>query len=135
MTRVATSAPTPKLCGASCTTIRRPVRRTDSSTVGMSSGDIDRRSPQPRTAEELGLHAGVQRLQDGVVRVTLRARALIDGARVHAAGFTPSDDAFCVEPGRPRAIDLIPSQNDAVFGAATVRALNLTTPLTATPPR
>ena len=95
----------------------------------------DRRSPQPRTADELGLHAGVQRQQDGVVRVTLRARALIDGARVHAAGFTPSDDAFCVEPGRPRAIDLVPSQNDAVFGAATVRALNLTTPLTVTPPR
>ena len=43
-TRAAISAPAPKSWTASWTTSRRPVRRTDSSTVSMSSGTSERRS-------------------------------------------------------------------------------------------
>jgi hypothetical protein len=44
---------------------------------------------------------------------------------VAAPGFLPADDAFCLEPGRPRSIALIPAGPDAEFTGATVSALNL----------
>ena len=48
LSRAAISEPRPTKDGASCTTTARRVRRTDSTTVGRSSGDSDRRSTTSR---------------------------------------------------------------------------------------
>ena len=46
------------------------------------------------------------------------------GVRVHAPGWTPDDDAFCVEPGGRRDVLLHAPSDGRPFGAA-LTALNL----------
>jgi hypothetical protein len=40
-------------------------------------------------------------------------------------GFVPADDAFSLEPGRERLVDLRPRDPQAVLSAAELTALNL----------
>ena len=68
----------------------------------------------PESAGALGLEAS---FSDGRT-LAVRSRRLAYGVRVHAPGRTPSDDAFCVEPGVGRTIEL-----DA--GPVVLTALNL----------
>src|SRR5262249_38542100 len=44
--------------------------------------------------------------EGGRVVLAVRSRRLAYGVRAKAQGLTPSDDAFCVEPGRERRHDL-----------------------------
>jgi beta-mannosidase len=64
---------------------------------------------RPATAEsvtELGLTAGVVEAAGDRATLELRAERLVHGLRIDVPGFTPSDDAFDLEPGRARRIDL-----------------------------
>ncbi len=75
-------------------------------------------------ADRLGLSADARPCGDGVVRLTVRSRRLAYGVRIHAPGYVPGDDAFSVEPGGAREIDLRPIRPDARFGGE-LSALNL----------
>ena len=82
---------------------------------------------RPRTvesAERLGLSADVRPCGDGMLRLTVRSRRLAYGVRIHAHGFVPDDDAFSVEPGGSRLVDLRPGSADARFGGE-LSAINL----------
>jgi beta-mannosidase len=79
----------------------------------------------PEPADRLGLEAAAEPLPDGSARLTVRARRLVNGLRIHAPGWTASDDAFCVEPGGEREVTLRPGQPGAVLDGAAVTALNL----------
>jgi beta-mannosidase len=83
------------------------------------------------TADELGLEAALDR-EGGRRVLALRSRRLAYGVRVKAPGLTPSDDAFCVEPGRERRIDLAPCDGEETSGPVVVTALNLDGRLQAT---
>jgi beta-mannosidase len=75
-------------------------------------------------ADRLGLTADARPCGDGVVRLTVGSRRLAYGVRIHAAGFVADDDAFSVEPGGTREIDLRPLQPESRFGGE-LSALNL----------
>ncbi len=76
------------------------------------------------TAERLGLEAELLRDGDRCT-LAIRSRRLAYGVRVRAPGRTPSDDAFCVEPGVERRVDLGPAAADERADAVDVTALNL----------
>jgi beta-mannosidase len=63
---------------------------------------------------DLGLEAT---LRDG--QLAVRTRRLAYGVRVHVPGSVSSDDAFCVEPGRERIVELRPP------GSGWLTAVNL----------
>jgi beta-mannosidase len=76
------------------------------------------------TADDLQLQATIEVVGDRWV-LAIRSRRLAYGVRVKAPGLSPSDDAFCVEPGRARQIDLIPVRTEAPPGSVVITALNL----------
>jgi beta-mannosidase len=74
------------------------------------------------SAEELGLEV---RLDAGSALV-LQSRRLAWGVRPHVPGWVPSDDAFTLEPGRPRTVPLHPmAPGTPAPDKAHVTALNL----------
>ena len=73
--------------------------------------------------EGLGLEGSLEHVEGGLV-LAVRSRRLAYGVRLKAAGWTPSDDAFCVEPGHERRIDLVARGEDCA-DAVVVTALNL----------
>jgi beta-mannosidase len=78
------------------------------------------------TPERLGFAAEVEQRPDGGLRLTIRSRRFAYGVRVHAPGFDPDDDAFCVEPGGLRLITLARREAErAPAGAIVLSALNL----------
>jgi beta-mannosidase len=84
-----------------------------------------------RSAAELGLTAAASD-GNGAIEVTLTTARVAYGVRLGLPGFVPDEDAFSVEPGRPRRIALRPTAAAPVANAAarvSVRALNLLTPL------
>jgi beta-mannosidase len=83
---------------------------------------------RPTTSEtpaRLGLQARAKRTGDGGIRLTLSSRRLVYCVRLHVPGFVPTDDAFSLEPGRERAVDLRPRDPDAILSAGELTALNL----------
>ena len=52
---------------------------------------------------------------DGRVRLTVTSRRLAYGVRIHVPGFAPSDNAFSVEPGGSRRVELVPERAGAVI--------------------
>ena len=56
--------------------------------------------------------------------MTVRSRRLAYGVRIHVPGFRPDDDAFSIEPGGSREIDLRAVTPDAVLGGE-LSAINL----------
>ena len=72
-------------------------------------------------AAELGFHA----VTDGARSVRIRTRRLAYGVRLHVPGFEPDDDAFCVEPGAERLVELRPRAPGEKFARGEVSALNL----------
>ncbi len=83
---------------------------------------------RPRSREaaaRLGLKADARVLADGAVRLHVRTARLAYGVRLQIPGFIPRDDAFAVEPGGERVIELIPCTVGATFNAGTLTAANL----------
>jgi beta-mannosidase len=84
-----------------------------------------------QSAAELGLTASAAE-RDGAIDVTLTTARVAYGVRLGLSGFVPDEDAFCVEPDRPRLITLRPRAAAPAANAAaglSVRALNLLAPL------
>jgi beta-mannosidase len=75
-------------------------------------------------AGRLGLEASLERADSGL-RLAVRSKRLAYGVRVHIDDHVPNDDAFTVEPGVTRYVDLHgPSEGGDVPGGA-LTALNL----------
>ncbi len=77
------------------------------------------------SADRLGLLVNACQLDDGTVRLSVKARRLAYGVRIHAPGFVPDDDAFSVEPGGARVVLLRARETGATFSGAALTALNL----------
>jgi beta-mannosidase len=76
--------------------------------------------------ERLGIHARVRPIDDDSALLTVSSDRFAYGVRVRAPGFCADDDAFSVEPGRPRVVALRRAYGDgepASWGSVT--ALNL----------
>jgi beta-mannosidase len=76
-------------------------------------------------ASRLGLTAILSPTGDDVVVLTVRTRRFAYGVQVHVPGFRAADDAFCVEPGGERSIELTRAESGSVAGGGTLTALNL----------
>jgi beta-mannosidase len=76
-------------------------------------------------AAHLGLEAVAGPLTDGLVPIAIDCRRLAYGVRVRAPGFMPLDDAFTVEPGVGRTVQLRAIDGGSAVGDATLTALNL----------
>jgi beta-mannosidase len=80
---------------------------------------------RPVVREQLGLEAKAVLRADGALDVVVSAKRLAYGVRVQADGFSPAEDAFCVEPSRSVTVPLVPRSDGASFQGAAVTALNL----------
>lgn len=74
---------------------------------------------------DLGLVASVASTEDDCVQLAVSSRRLAYGVRLDVPGFVPSDDAFAIEPGHTRHIELRPRQVGTPFSGGTLRALDL----------
>jgi beta-mannosidase len=77
-------------------------------------------------AQRLGLSATACSDVKGIVRLSVTSRRLAYGVRIHVPGFAMSDDAFSVEPGRTRAVQLQPTEAGTAFPGGEITALNMT---------
>ena len=77
------------------------------------------------TAAQLGLEGAARTDANGSLRLAVQSRRLAYGVRVHVPGFRATDDAFSVEPGGTRSIDLHALEAGATFKGGTLTALNL----------
>ena len=57
--------------------------------------------------------------------LTVTSRRLAYGVRIHVPGFAPSDDAFSVEPGGSRRIELVAGGAGRSFPGGGLTAINL----------
>jgi beta-mannosidase len=76
-------------------------------------------------SEEAGAGAGGAAPTTGAVRVRVSSRRFAYGVRVHVPGFVALDDAFSIEPGAARIVDLIPRTGDGVFAGGALTAANM----------
>ncbi len=76
-------------------------------------------------AQALGLSATVAAGADGVSILSIRTRRFAYGICVHIPGFHPADDAFSLEPGGERHIELRRAGEEAQGAGGTITALNL----------
>jgi beta-mannosidase len=83
------------------------------------------RPQETETSTRMGLQADVGEQADGMLRLRVRTGRLAYGVRVHVPGFTPTDDAFSVEPGRERIVQLLPRLAEATFAGGALTAVNL----------
>jgi beta-mannosidase len=82
--------------------------------------------PQQReAAERLELDAVAETDDDGALRLTVGARRLVYGLRIHAPGLHADDDAFDIAPGERRTVRLVPDGTPAQATTITLSALNL----------
>jgi beta-mannosidase len=82
----------------------------------------------PLSAEperRLGLSATARVQGDKTVQLIVESRRLAYGVRIHVAGYRSTDDAFSVEPGGARRIDLHPVSRDVTYAGGQLTALNL----------
>ncbi|HYC06684.1 MAG TPA: glycoside hydrolase family 2 protein, partial [Candidatus Binatia bacterium] len=83
---------------------------------------------RPLTRESsarLGLEATARRCLDGTAVLSIASRRLAWGIRIDAPGYRLSDDAFSVEPGGRRTLELHAKTAEATLGGASIGALNL----------
>jgi beta-mannosidase len=77
------------------------------------------------TAARLGIAAKLSASSEDLAVLTLNARRFAYGVRVHVPGFRATDDAFSLEPGGERRIELVRSADGASADGGTLTALNL----------
>jgi beta-mannosidase len=75
--------------------------------------------------ERLGLTARMRTGDDGRATVTVAAKRFIYGARIAIPGYRPRDDAFSIEPGRERRVELVAVPGGDGEGRGSVSALNV----------
>ena len=77
------------------------------------------------TAARLGFAANLSATGEDLAVLTVNARRFAYGVRVHVPGFRATDDAFSLEPGGERRIELVRSADGASADGGTLTALNL----------
>jgi beta-mannosidase len=77
------------------------------------------------SAERLGLELESEAGAEGAVALTLSSRRFVYGVRVAMAGAVAEDDAFSLEPGQRRTVNLKSIDPEAAGGPIAVTALNL----------
>ncbi len=82
------------------------------------------------SAERIGIEASAHPDLGDTIAVSVRSRRLAYGVLVHAPGFLPDDNAFCLEPGGERVLRLTPVASGAEFVGGSISALNLMNPVT-----
>jgi beta-mannosidase len=75
--------------------------------------------------DRLGLRATTEQLDGGDISLSVSSTRLAYGVRVHAPGFSASDDAFSVEPGGKRSVLLSRGEPAAPPAAGWLTAVNL----------
>ncbi len=98
-----------------------PIERPLSQAVRLPAGRAIAVTPR----EDLGLEAKVTSVDAEHVALDVSSRRLAYGVRLEVPGFRPSDDAFAIEPGHTRRIDLYPRRAGTPFSGGTLRALDL----------
>jgi beta-mannosidase len=83
----------------------------------------------PEPAERLGLTGELSALDDGGQLLQLQSARLVYGLRIAAPGLRPEDDAFTLEPNRPRTVR-VRSEGPGSAAAISLGALNMSGNLT-----
>jgi len=78
-----------------------------------------------------GLHARIERGEDGRVAVELATDVFLQDVRLSAQGFMPSDSHFHLSPSCPRRIAFFPQGDATITFEVVIEALNLSTPVAA----
>ncbi|MGI8506813.1 MAG: glycoside hydrolase family 2 protein [Solirubrobacteraceae bacterium] len=84
-------------------------------------------SREPSTRMEL--EASVRQNSGTIAVLSIRSRRLAHGVRLGIPGFIPEDDAFSVEPGHERTVNLRAVTPDARLAAGSITGLNLAAPV------
>ena len=82
------------------------------------------RSAAQASSDALGLTGAIVASADGAT-LEITTRRLAHGVRIDVPGFVPADDAFDVEPGHTRRIDLRPAIADVPLHGGRLTAANL----------
>jgi beta-mannosidase len=77
------------------------------------------------TPERLGVEVHAQPTGDNSASLTVASERFLYGVRPSVPGFRLEDDAFCVEPGRPRVLALRRIADGAEATQGSITALNL----------
>jgi beta-mannosidase len=77
------------------------------------------------TPDRLGVEVHAQPTGDNSASLTVASERFLYGVRPSVPGFRPEDDAFCVEPGRPRVLVLRRIVDGAEATQGSITALNL----------
>jgi beta-mannosidase len=81
---------------------------------------------EPQPPSQVGLRGRLARADDGQLRLRVSSDGFAYGVRVHVPGWVPADDAFSVEPGHDRVLELRSDAEPAWPPApGTLTALNL----------
>jgi beta-mannosidase len=83
------------------------------------------RPAERASADDLGLRAVITSGESGRLELELEARRLVNGVRLDVGGFVAADDAFTIEPGHARRVDLVPAPPGSLFLGGRVTAINL----------
>src|SRR5262249_21576904 len=75
------------------------------------------------TPERLGVEVHAQPLNEDSASLTVSSDRFLYGVRPSVPGFCPEDDAFCVEPGRPRVVVLRRTAVGAEAARGSITAL------------
>jgi beta-mannosidase len=83
------------------------------------------RPTERESPARLGLRARLTGRRDGIATVTVSAQRFAYGVRIGVPGFRASDDAFSVEPGRERRVEMIAEPGTCEPARGMLTALNL----------
>jgi len=78
-----------------------------------------------QTPERLGVEVHSHTLDEDSASLTVSSERFLYGVRPLVPGFWPEDDAFCVEPGRPRVVALRRAAAGDEAARGSITALNL----------
>ena len=98
-----------------------PIERPLAQAVRLPAG----RAVAATAIDDLGLAATVASIEGDRVHLAVSSRRLAFGVRMVVPGFVPSDDAFAIEPGHTRHIELRPRDAGTPFTGGALRALDL----------
>jgi beta-mannosidase len=83
------------------------------------------RPSRRETPERLGVEVHAQTIDDDAASLTVSSERFLYGVRPLVPGFCPADDAFSVEPGRPRVVALRRTTAGDEAARGSITALNL----------
>jgi beta-mannosidase len=98
-----------------------PLERPLAQSVRLPAG----RAVATAARHDLGLTASVESTDGDRVELAVSSRRLAYGVRLDVPGFVPGDDAFAIEPGHTRHVELRARHEGTPFSGGTLSALDL----------